>query len=82
MTTVSRDWGRAELNPRERLDSVALGMNAALEWIWTDLTRPKNDESWASLAEIDPLRSRIELFDMVWWVYFRRLQPVQPVSPI
>jgi hypothetical protein len=56
-------------------------MNAALEWIWTDLTRPENDESWASLAEIDPLRSRIELFDMVWWVYFR-LQPVQPVSPI
>jgi hypothetical protein len=33
MTTVSRDWGRAELNPRERLDSAALGMNAALEWI-------------------------------------------------
>jgi hypothetical protein len=22
MTTVSRDWGRAELNPRERLDSA------------------------------------------------------------
>jgi hypothetical protein len=48
----------------------------------TDLTRPENDASWASLAEIDPLRARIELFDMVWWVYFRRLQPVQPVSPI
>jgi low temperature requirement protein LtrA len=31
----------------------------ALEWIWTDLTRPENDESSASLAEIDPLRSRI-----------------------
>ena len=54
----------------------------ALEWIWTALTRPENDESWASFAEIDPLRTRIELFDMVWWVYFRRLQPVQPVSPI
>jgi hypothetical protein len=59
-----------------------LGMNAALEWTWTDLTRPENDEAWASLAEIDPLRSRIELFDMVWWIYFHRLQPVQPVSPI
>ena len=59
-----------------------LGMNAALEWIWTDLTRPENDESWASPAEIDPLPSRIELFDMVCWVYFRRLQPVQPVSLI
>jgi hypothetical protein len=23
MTTVSRDWGRAELNQRERLDSAA-----------------------------------------------------------
>jgi hypothetical protein len=55
MTTVSRECGRAELNPRERLDSPALWMNAALEYL-TDLTRPENDESWASLAEIDPLQ--------------------------
>ena len=54
MTTVSRDWGRAELNPREWLDSAAPRDERCTEWIWTDLTRPENDESWASLAEIDP----------------------------
>jgi hypothetical protein len=35
-----------------------------------------------SLAQIALLQPRIELFDMVWWVYFRRLEPVQPMSPI
>jgi hypothetical protein len=34
------------------------------EWIWTDLTRPENDESWAALAEMIRYGRRIELFDM------------------
>lgn len=25
---------------------------------------------------LEPERSRIELFDMVWWMYFRRVEPV------
>jgi hypothetical protein len=47
-----------------------------LEWITLDLTRPENQQTWASLARIDPDRSRIELFDCIWWIHFRRLEPV------
>ena len=54
----------------------------ALEWIWTDLTRPENADGWAALSEVEPKRSRIELFDMVWWEHFRRLEPARPVSPV
>jgi hypothetical protein len=48
----------------------------ALEWIATDLTRPENTTTWERLAEAEPKRSKIELFDMVWWAHFRRMQPV------
>jgi hypothetical protein len=39
-------------------------------------TRTENAETWLSLSEIEPERTRIELFDCVWWIYFRRLEPV------
>lgn len=48
----------------------------ALEWIWTDLVAPENQSAWQGLQALEPARSRIELFDMVWWMYFRRLEPV------
>jgi len=48
----------------------------ALEWIWTDLTTPENQAAWAHLMTVEPARSRIEVFDMVWWMHFRRLEPV------
>jgi hypothetical protein len=54
----------------------------ALEWIFTDLTREENAVAWSALSEIEPSRSRIELFDMVWWVHFRKLEPVKSKSPI
>lgn len=54
----------------------------ALEWIWTDLTRPENLNTWASLSALELRRSRIELFDMVWWANFRRLEPMRPQSPV
>ena len=54
----------------------------ALEWIWSDLTRAENMATWASLSTLEPTRSRIELFDMVWWVHFRRQEPVRPTSPV
>ena len=54
----------------------------ALEWIWTDLTRLENTDAWDALSDIEPTRSRIELFDMVWWEHFRRLEPVRPTSPV
>ena len=48
----------------------------ALEWIRTDLTSPVNRNAWAELEQLEPARTRIELFDMVWWMYFRELEPV------
>lgn len=47
----------------------------ALDWIATDVTRPDNENVWVQLAHLEPERSRIELFDMVWWMEFRRLEP-------
>jgi hypothetical protein len=79
----------AYMNPRwpgqrSGTDSVyaEARIGAALEWIWTDLTRPENTDAWPALAAIEPTRSRIELFDMVWWEHFRRLEPVGPASPV
>jgi len=48
----------------------------ALDWIAEDLTRPENESIWTQLQGIEPERSRIELFDMVWWMYFRQVEPV------
>ena len=51
-------------------------INEALDWIHHDLTRPENSESWAALAQQEPERTRIEIFDCAWWMHFRRLEPV------
>jgi hypothetical protein len=51
-------------------------IHEALEWIAHDLTRPENQSAWAALADLEPERTRIELFDIVWWIYFRRVEPV------
>ncbi len=42
----------------------------ALDWITADVTRSENRTVWERLQEMEPERSRIELFDMVWWMYF------------
>ena len=52
-------------------------VRAALDHLVIDLTRPENLATWQALAAMEPARSRIELFDMVWWMYFRELDPVQ-----
>jgi hypothetical protein len=49
----------------------------ALEWITFDLNRSENIEAWISLQAIEPTHSRIQLFDSVWWMYFRKIQPVR-----
>ena len=46
----------------------------ALERIAVDLTREENREVWPLLQEREPARSLIELLDMTWWSYFRRLE--------
>lgn len=75
----------AYMNPawpdqRSKVDSVKSGprIREALDWIHTDLNRPQNASTWAKLAELEPNRSRIQLFDMVWWSYFRQLEPLRP----
>jgi hypothetical protein len=53
----------------------------ALEWIAYDLTRKENEVAWTALQLKEPSRSRIDLFDMVWWTHFRQLEPVPPSAP-
>jgi hypothetical protein len=64
---------------RSSQDSVygAQAVRAALDRLVVDLNRPENQTAWQALARMEPGRSRIELFDMVWWMYFRELEPAQ-----
>lgn len=66
-----------ERSSAESIYAVAR-IREALDWIYADLTRPENSTTWPQLEEIEPSRSRIELFDMVWWMYFRKVEPVTP----
>jgi hypothetical protein len=50
----------------------------ALDWIAEDLTRRENAGAWPELQRIEPERSLIELFDMIWWMYFRQVEPLVP----
>jgi hypothetical protein len=63
---------------RSRGDSVwaIATIRDALERITYDLTRAENAAVWVGLQSVEPERSAIELFDMVWWSHFRRLEPV------
>ena len=42
----------------------------ALDWIAVDVSRGDNEPVWAELEAIEPDRTRIDLFDMVWWMFF------------
>jgi hypothetical protein len=48
----------------------------ALQWIRTDVIRPENKNIWPLLKEIEPTHSLIEIFDSIWWMYFRSKEPV------
>jgi hypothetical protein len=63
---------------RARAETIkdVVRIKAALDWIAEDLTRPENASVWPQLHAIEPTRSRIDLFDMIWWMYFRRVEPV------
>jgi len=51
----------------------------ALDWIAEDITRVENASIWPQLQALEPARSRIEIFDMIWWMHFRQVEPVAPV---
>jgi hypothetical protein len=79
----------AYLNPRSpeqpsSADSIyaVARITNAIEWIAYDLTRAENRDVWRALANIEPRRSRVEHFDMVWWTYFRDIEPVGGRAPI
>ncbi len=57
-------------------------IHEALEWIYHDLTRPENRETWQTLHHLEPERTRIELFDIVWWIFFRRVEPVPSTGKV
>ncbi len=50
---------------------------SALNQITFDLTRPENIPVWEQLQQIEPHLTRIEIFDSIWWMYFRKLEPVK-----
>jgi hypothetical protein len=54
----------------------------AVEWIYVDLSRSENADPWEALTAQAPERSRIEIFDMIWWMHFRSLQPVTSARPL
>jgi hypothetical protein len=68
----------AYLNPRwpqeaasgERVKSEGV-IAKALDWMAFDLRRAENVGVWDALQAIAPERSRIQLWDGVWWMYFR-----------
>ncbi len=50
----------------------------ALEWIARDLALDANRESWLQLGTVRPNWTRVEIWDAVWWAYFRSKEPVRP----
>lgn len=51
-------------------------ISRALDLIAQDLNREENRLAWKALQAIEPARTMIQLFDSVWWMYFRTVQPV------
>lgn len=79
----------AYLNPswptrRARTESIygVQRIGAAVDAIHRDITRHENQATWEALHRQVPGRFRIELFDMVWWSYFRQVQPVKAGIPV
>jgi hypothetical protein len=60
-------------------DSVksAYRIEEALDWITVDLLREENQATWPRLQSIEPRRTLIQLFDSVWWMHFRKLEPAR-----
>jgi hypothetical protein len=76
---MNPDWPRKR-SLADTIKAVAR-IKEALDWITEDLTRPENTVTWPELQAIEPDRSRIELFDMIWWMYFRRVEPATAAPP-
>jgi len=53
----------------------------ALEWMTTDLSREENVSVWTQLRAMEPRRTMIQIFDSIWWMYFRKVEPARPYVP-
>jgi hypothetical protein len=77
----------AYMNPRwpqeaatsERVKSEGL-IGKALDWIAFDLNRPENVAVWNELQAMARERSRIQIFESVWWMYFQEHNPKKEQS--
>jgi len=69
---MKRDW--PEVGPSA--DSIGDKANIlqALNSIFADVVRPENTDTWQELQRMDKNRTRIEIFDMVWWIHFKRTE--------
>ena len=72
---MNPDWPRQRAS-RDSVKSLEL-VERALNWITFDLLRAENTSAWSQLQVIEPSRSLIEIFDCVWWGYFRKIEPVK-----
>ncbi len=53
----------------------------ALDQVFFDVTRPENVDSLEALRVLEPGHTTIEIFDTVWWIYFREVEPVRRRVP-
>jgi hypothetical protein len=49
----------------------------ALDWMTTDILREENTSVWQQLQVVEPRRTLIQILDSVWWMYFRKTEPVR-----
>jgi len=75
---MNRDWPQRRSSTESVYAAGRIG--EALDWIVFDLTRRENEMVWGVLSGVEPSRARIELFDSVWWMYFRRTEPVRSIA--
>jgi len=67
---LNPDWPNLEPSADSIGDKGSI--QKALDCIAADLVRPENAGIWPTLQAVAPKRTLIEVFDMVWWIYFKR----------
>lgn len=69
-------WDGEHRAPSFTVKRVSL-IQRALDDVHRDLTCGENEGAWTALAEREPEHTRLEIFDTVWWVHFRDVQPIR-----
>jgi hypothetical protein len=72
---MNPNWGPGQPAPYDTIKDTER-IRTALDQIHTDLNHPANLQSWPVLEALEPGLTRVELFDSVWWMYFREVEPV------